>query len=82
MRHTAGIAELNGWTQAVADAVQQGIISLEAAKWLAGQSGEYTRKLLVGELVAGKTLDDWADDDHMFDNMVDHHNAFKQGYPQ
>lgn len=94
MKHPFAVAEVNGWTKALMDAYQADLISVEAAEFLASQSGEYVRQLLSGEAIDidGKQIKlcDLTIDDEMVEQSLNDHyykttgtaNSEPQGYKE
>jgi len=80
-KHDTAIAEALGWTEALDQLVEEGVISDAAASKLSSLSGSYVGTLLMGETVRGKKLLDFAEDGAIFDEIEAHRNATKQGYP-
>lgn len=66
-KHRAGVAEAIGWLSALTDAVQDGTITIEQGKVLAEKAGDYVGELLMGRKVHGRSLDDVAYLDSVFD---------------
>jgi hypothetical protein len=81
MKHKVAVAELNGWTFALQDAMQKELISPEIASFISAISGDHVRGLLAGAVVHGHTLDEFTADGEMFDEVLAEINAETQGYP-
>lgn len=78
--HAVGVAELNAWSLALFELVQEGTISEEAATHLSERSGDFVRTFLEGGEVRGYTLSSLTEDSQMFTDALTEINAEKQGY--
>lgn len=71
MKHGLASAVLNGWTEALADLVNSGQISEEAATELVTTAARYSQDYTKGLSVNGSTLAESAEDDDVaFDNAL------------
>lgn len=73
MKHPLPVAIRTGWTAALALAVQEGYISVDAAHYITHAATTATLAYLKGDTLYGKNLEFFAQDGEQIENMLKQH---------